>query len=561
MKAAIRMIDPGLQSSVQDLGRPGWAHLGVPSSGAADPISLRVGNRLVGNPDSAAAIEVPLRSCLMSFTHAATIAITGAVEQGVLTLASGQRQDAPAWRRLDVPARSTLRIDIAAPGARAYLCVAGGIDLPVVLGSRSACLSTPLDALAAGPLRAGSKLPIGSVSLAGPCRTLDAHAIHSLREHLARRTLRVITHPDVAAIGDLDKLSLRVSSQSNRMGVRLETPVPSAAVGSNMITQPTACGAIQVPGDARPIILGVDRPTTGGYPVIATVVFADLPLLGQLRPGDIVRFQVIGVPEALMLHREQQQWLNTLCPPRPELPRTIDLNCDLGEGMPMEHDEALMRLVTSVNIACGGHAGDDATMQRSVLAAMKHGCRVGAHPSFPDRANFGRAMLSMPIEDLERSLVEQITALMRIARGAGARVEYVKPHGALYNAAMIDPDLADCLARAVRACDPTLPLVGLAGAAALSRWNAAGLAVISEAFADRRYEPDGTLRDRRHPDAVISDPGQAAAQALSIASRNSTGAQSICVHSDSPHAEAFLRAIRERLAAAGIEVSAASLNP
>ena len=548
---SIRIIDPGLQSSVQDLGRPGCAHLGLPAGGAADALSLVIGNRIVGNHDSAAAIEMAVRPCSVTFDADATVCVTGAFDRAeVVGRDAGCRRIA-AGEATHVDHGSTLTISMRPRQMRAYLCVSGGIDTPIVLGSRSAYLPASLGAFC-GPLKTGDVLSVGSATApARPWPRSGSAELLALSTSGGR--VRFVRACSDAPVDELLIAAFIVSPQSNRMGIRLKGRSSGVPAHRSMISEGTACGAIQLPTDAEPIILFVDRPTTGGYRVAATVIAADLPVLGQLAPGDEVRFQEVERDEAICILRRQRKVLDELLPPVITLSRTIDLNCDLGEGLPPEHDEALMGLVTSVNIACGGHAGDESTMDRTVRMAMKHGCRIGAHPGFPDRANFGRRMMSMPPEELERSLVEQITTLMRIARDAGARVAYIKPHGALYNAAMTDPVLADSIACAVRRCDPKLAIMGLAGAPALGRWMSAGFDVISEAFADRRYDGDGRLRGRDHADALITDPEDAAAQAVKLA--RESAANTLCVHADTPNAMGIAASIRDALHKAQISIS------
>ena len=246
----------------------------------------------------------------------------------------------------------------------------------------------------------------------------------------------------------------------------------------------------------------------------------------------------------------------------------IDLNADVGESFgpwAMGADEALIPLVTSVNVACGAHAGDPATILETVAFAARHGVAVGAHPGYPDLAGFGRRDLEMSAADLRASLIVQIGTVMAAARVAGVPVRHVKPHGALYNRAARDPGLAAVVAEAIAALDPALVLVGLAGSDSLEAGRTAGLTVLAEAFADRRYEPDGSLRPRTLPDALLA-PADAAAQAVSIvrdgrvtASDGSSvrlGAGTLCVHGDSPGAVEIAGAVREALAAAGVVVAA-----
>jgi UPF0271 protein len=247
----------------------------------------------------------------------------------------------------------------------------------------------------------------------------------------------------------------------------------------------------------------------------------------------------------------------------------VDLNADVGESFgawSLGEDEALIPLVTSVNVACGLHAGDPVTIERTIRIAVRHGVSVGAHPGYPDLAGFGRRAMDLPPDEVEASVLYQIGAVAGFARAAGTRLRHVKAHGALYNRAARDPQAAAAIARAIRRFDGDLVLVGLAGSALLDAGRGEGLAVAAEAFADRGYEPDGSLRARHHPDALLDDPEAAAAQALAIVrdhavravdgSRVDVAADTICVHGDAPGAAARARAVRRALEAAGVDVRA-----
>jgi 5-oxoprolinase (ATP-hydrolysing) subunit A len=249
----------------------------------------------------------------------------------------------------------------------------------------------------------------------------------------------------------------------------------------------------------------------------------------------------------------------------------IDLNCDMGELPAAIADgtqESLMRSLTSVNVACGGHAGDQATMKATVEQALRWKLAIGAHPGYPDRANFGRLELSMSLQEVADSVFEQVTALSKIAESCGARVAHVKPHGALYNQAAQNRDLAHAIAQGVARWNKYVVLVGLAGSPELDVFREAGFAVAAEAFADRRYEPDGTLRSRKFADALIRDPAQAAQQALRIVERKTViawdatevpvDAQTICIHGDSPDASQIAAAVARTLDEAGVRFSAIS---
>ncbi|MFI5336963.1 MAG: 5-oxoprolinase subunit PxpA [Opitutales bacterium] len=244
----------------------------------------------------------------------------------------------------------------------------------------------------------------------------------------------------------------------------------------------------------------------------------------------------------------------------------LDLNCDLGEGA--GHDAELMPLVTSANIACGAHAGDEATMRATIVLAKRHGVAPGAHPGFADRENFGRKELSLSLEEIHALVLAQIHALQRLAREAGTRVNFVKPHGALYNLAARNTLVADAVARAVYEADPRLTLFGLADSALLTAGRNNGLAVAAEAFADRTYQPDGSLTPRDRPDALITSADAAVAQVLRMVregrvratdgSEVALRADTVCLHGDGPHAVDFARRLRSELAASGIEVKSFS---
>lgn len=229
----------------------------------------------------------------------------------------------------------------------------------------------------------------------------------------------------------------------------------------------------------------------------------------------------------------------------------LDLNCDLGEGAP--HDAELMPLISSANIACGAHAGDEATMRHTLALARQHGVAVGAHPGYPDPANFGRLELALAPANVLQLVTEQLLTLQRLAGEMGISLTHVKPHGALYNQAARDPALADTIATAVQAVDPRLILFGLAGSALLRAGQARGLRTAAEIFADRRYQPDGSLIPRSHPDALITDPAEACAQTLRLLP--TARAETLCIHGDGPDPVAFARTLRAALAAAGIQIA------
>lgn len=249
----------------------------------------------------------------------------------------------------------------------------------------------------------------------------------------------------------------------------------------------------------------------------------------------------------------------------------IDINADMGESaesLASGEDFELMRHITSANIACGGHAGNLQTMKRTLEFAKELRVAAGAHPGYPDRANFGRLELAIEAGELETSVREQITALARVGDELGVQLRHVKPHGALYHAANRDGEVALAIGRAVMAVDSKLLMVGQAGSPCLAAWRGLGLRCAEEAFADRTYERDGTLRQRKLVGALLEDPEQAARQALEIAVRQRVSlpdgstmplvARTLCIHSDTPGAAAIARAVSERLEAAGVQIRAMS---
>jgi len=248
---------------------------------------------------------------------------------------------------------------------------------------------------------------------------------------------------------------------------------------------------------------------------------------------------------------------------------TIDINSDIGESpeaIANGTEEKIMRQLTSANIACGGHAGDEQTMEITVGLAKKLGVGVGAHPGYPDRENFGRTEMEMAPEALEASVRQQISALQKVAKRHGVPVVHVKPHGALYHAANNSKESADAISRAALACDRNLIMVGQCGSNALRWYAEMGLKTAAEAFADRAYEANGTLRNRKLPGALMQPPERAAEQGVGIATRGqiiaidgkqlAVSAQTLCIHSDTPGAPDIARALREKLQAAGVKVEA-----
>jgi UPF0271 protein len=247
--------------------------------------------------------------------------------------------------------------------------------------------------------------------------------------------------------------------------------------------------------------------------------------------------------------------------------KQIDLNCDLGEIPASVADgtqEALMAFITSANIACGGHAGDDETMEATIRQAQRHGLAIGAHPGYADRAHFGRLELDMNAHEIVDLVYDQVVALARIASDCDARVVHVKAHGALYNQAVSDSAICRAFVEGVAGWNIDVVLVGLAGSPMLKVFKQGGFRVAAEAFADRRYESDGSLRHRAYPNALIRDPDEAAEQAVRIASQGTVtsvdgidipiDAQTICIHGDMPGSTDIAAAVAKNLRSAGVEL-------
>ena len=242
--------------------------------------------------------------------------------------------------------------------------------------------------------------------------------------------------------------------------------------------------------------------------------------------------------------------------------RTIDLNCDMGEGC--GNDEVLLDYVSSANIACGFHAGDEETMRRTAKVAMAKNVAIGAHPSFPDRENFGRTNMNLSPDEVFEIVSEQIAAMQSICRESGAMLHHVKPHGALYNMAAKEASLAEAIARAVKNIDSGLVMYGLSGSFLISEAQKLGLKTASEVFADRTYTAEGALTPRSQPDALIKDTAQSIDQVLQMLDKGVVTAtngddvpikaETVCIHGDGPHAVEFAIAIRTRFEQEGIKV-------
>jgi antagonist of KipI len=304
--SAILVQAPGLFTTVQDLGREGFGPIGVSASGAADPMSLRIGNRLVGNPDGVAALEMTLVGGAFRFERAAVIAVTGSD--------FGPSLDGvalPMWTSIEIREGGTVKFGASRSGARAYLCIRGGIAVEPFLGSASTHVLSGLGGFEGRALRKGDRVKLGAANSPFRKSALSPKALESLQP---RKVIRVTDGPQSDWFAESSRKALcgntfRISEQSNRMGIRLEGPPIQLEASREMITEGVSLGAIQVPPSGHPIILFVEQQTTGGYPKIANVISADVHSLGQFRPRDEIRFERVEMSEARSLLIQQEALL------------------------------------------------------------------------------------------------------------------------------------------------------------------------------------------------------------------------------------------------------------
>jgi len=297
----IEVVSPGAFSTVQDLGRFGLAHLGISPAGAADPLSFRIANRLVGNEENAAGIEMTLTGATLRFRSACAIALTGA-RIGT--------DSVPTFEPVKMRAGSELECGPLRDGLRGYLAVAGGVQVPHLLGSAATLFAAGYGGFKGRPLQRGDIIETGHG--ADSSHAVDPARLRELAQ--PRTTIRVSKGPHHLRFG-ADALTqfcateYRVTTQSNRTGLRLEGEAVRLTRTDELLTEGVSLGAIQIPPSGQPIVLFVDQQTTGGYPVLANVISADLHCIGQLRPGDDVHFELVSIPEALQALREQEHAL------------------------------------------------------------------------------------------------------------------------------------------------------------------------------------------------------------------------------------------------------------
>ncbi len=303
----IRVLDPGPLTTVQDIGRPGYLRFGIPASGPIDPVAFVLANRLVGNPDDAAGLECTLGGPRLEILRDTVVAATGAD----MPLMVNEREEA-CWRSVRVRGGDIIRLGAATGGVRSYLAVSGGLDVPRVLGSRSTYLRGRLGGHSGRALRRGDEIPMGPSPPSLRERSVGRDAVPRFGDELV---IRVVLGPQAERFttDGLDtflRASYEMLPQSDRMGARLRGPVIAHARGHDIISDGVPLGGIQVVGDGQPIVLLVDRQSTGGYPKIATVCSTDIGRVGQTRPGERLRFRAITVEAAHALRRAQRMALD-----------------------------------------------------------------------------------------------------------------------------------------------------------------------------------------------------------------------------------------------------------
>ncbi len=310
----LHVVRPGLLTTVQDLGRFGSQRFGMPVSGAMDPLALRLANRLVGNPDGAAGLEATLTGPELWFEGDAVIAITGGDLSPCLDAAA-----VPTWTAILARNGTRLTFGVRRHGARAYVAIAGGLEVPEVLGSRSTHLRSCTGGLRGRALARGDVVVIGRSSPAAGRRLGDPLPMSLRPDYTSNPTLRMIAGPQVdrfprTTFDTLISSRWVMSLQSDRMGYRLEGPPLEHLEAADIVSDATPCGAVQVPASRQPILLMADRQPTGGYTKLAVVITADLPLAGQLVPGDAIRFTETQVRDAQEALRRQWRELDHTVP-------------------------------------------------------------------------------------------------------------------------------------------------------------------------------------------------------------------------------------------------------
>ena len=311
MNAGLRVLKPGLHTTVQDLGRVGYQAQGVPVSGALDPMALWLGNALVGNPESAAALELLVSGATLQIAaDSVRLAVAGA---GATLAVGAPARVVPAWQSVTLAQGELVEIGLGRESVCAYLAVEGGIDVRLVLGSASTYVRAGFGGLEGRTLRRGDLVPL---ALAQASERTEQR-LPSPPPAASEQPIRVVLGPQQdrfteAALADLLESEFRISKNADRMGMRLDGPALRHRDGWDVVSDAIATGAVQVPGSGQPILLLADHQTTGGYPKIATVISADVPVVGRRRAGDAIRFAAVSIAEAEQLARDQQRRIAAL---------------------------------------------------------------------------------------------------------------------------------------------------------------------------------------------------------------------------------------------------------
>jgi len=313
----LKIVDAGLLTTVQDAGRPGFQRLGVPVSGAVDRDCLMLANAMVDNPPTQAALEMRYMGVTVEAVGGpVALAIAGTAAEAVLTHPGGETETIPGWRSLLLAEGARLKLTAFPDTATAYLAVKGGVDVAAVMGSAATYVASGIGGFEGRALKAGDLLPVAG-SGDGAAEAGRPMGFEAPPDLGAAKTIRVVPGPQRDAFTDAAMETFlatdwEVTKDADRMGLRLEGPELEHTDGFNITSDGTASGSIQIPGTGKPIILLVDRQTTGGYPKIATVVSADLPVLGRKRPGDSIRFEAVSVADAIALRRAHEDHLREL---------------------------------------------------------------------------------------------------------------------------------------------------------------------------------------------------------------------------------------------------------
>ncbi|GGI91583.1 5-oxoprolinase subunit PxpA [Shewanella gelidii] len=578
----LRVIQAGFHNTIQDSGRHASQHLGVSHCGALDLPAMQLANMLLHNTD-AAVLEITFGPVELLATKDCWLSITGADFNAHIQGHGLEQRIWPASRFLLKQGQHFI-LNGAKTGMRCYLAVEGGFKVNSVLHSGSTDTTNGFGGCDGRPILADDHLERNEIPNS---RLNKIKTTTTVSQPLNLLPIRVIKGPefDQLTIDSqhlFEKSLWQLQANSNRMGARVKSQrVLQMAQNLSMRSHAVHPGLIQLPPNGQPIILLADAQATGGYPRIANVIDADLWKLAQLRPGQQFSFQVVDIDEAERAldgwHRYffqirhqlsllDSQNMNTKTMQHRYSP--LQLNADIGEGG--DCDAELFEIIDCANIACGGHVGNDSSMAATIKLAKRHQVIIGAHPSYPDPKNFGRAAMDIEDEALYGTLLSQVLALAAQCRLQSQTIRYIKPHGALYNIAAKEPKTAQILFRLVKELQtlsrnghdglaPNLQLMVLANSPIVQWAEDAGVETISEAFADRRYLSNGTLAPRTSNGAVINDLQTVLQQVRHIQTTTpistldygtlKVDATSLCVHGDNQHALDFAKAIRDLLKA------------